>query len=147
MLHIRIASRHPCPRGDVLYLDDHYERRPCKSALPPDVEKSILVPHDPICPIVSLRVQAEEAPVSVAFRPQSLHWAAGERNSETDCLAPHPVRIESVSGEFIPPIYKGCQRYLRLRSSHPELLGDLAASDCKCMIGCEIQRRGTPRMR
>jgi hypothetical protein len=39
---------------------------------------------------------------------------SGERLFEPEWLAPHPVLIESVSGEFIPSIYKGCKRYLFL---------------------------------
>lgn len=75
------------------------------------------------------------------------HLLNARREFEPEWLPPHPVRIESVSGEFVPPIYKGCKGYLRIRSCRPKLIGDLAVPDCKCMIVWEIQRCGTPHMR
>jgi hypothetical protein len=55
-------------------------------------------------------VTGGDRPDSKEFAPKRGYYIYfplnnGERPFEPEWLAPHPVLIESVSGEFIPPIY------------------------------------------
>jgi hypothetical protein len=95
-----------------------------------------------ICPMRDQRRRYD----SNEFAPKRGYYVSfplnnGERHFELELVAPHPVLSESVSGEFIPPIYKGCKRYLFLRFSRHELIGGLAVSGSKYLIAWEIQRR------